>query len=173
MQEMFPYIESAQRRARKQKALEEGEAEQTRLSRPRRKAAAPPPGVKGKRAEKRPAPASGRRQPPGEARRGAGASESPPGPPSPAAQKAGRRLFPDGVEGDFTALAENIKVFACPSCDHELVKVVCISTPVRVCPQCKSVWLPYCVVREFAAVNEWFQQLEPSLEMQMRAHRRR
>jgi hypothetical protein len=55
-------------------------------------------------------------------------------------------------------------VSVCPDCRHELVKVVCLGTTVRVCLECKGTWFPFSVVQEFARKNEWFQQLGPAFQ---------
>jgi hypothetical protein len=55
----------------------------------------------------------------------------------------------------------------CPDCHHELVKVVCLGTTVRVCIQCRGTWFPYSVLKDFADRDEWFRQLAPAVQLSL------
>ena len=63
-------------------------------------------------------------------------------------------------------------VAICPDCRHEIVKVVCLGTAIRACLECKGVWLPYTVVRDFARSNEWFLQLGPAIQLEIDKRKR-
>jgi hypothetical protein len=89
-----------------------------------------------------------------------------PGARRPAAP-AGTSLF-RGLEKNMATMASTMKVFMCPNCGLELVRVSCRDLPVRMCARCKGAWLPECVVREFAGVNGWFEQLESALELELK-----
>ena len=81
------------------------------------------------------------------------------------------RLLLESKELDLFETGQSMKVSVCPECAHELVKVVCLGTPVRVCLECKGTWFPYPVLREFARDNEWFQQLTPAVQLELDKHR--
>ena len=63
-------------------------------------------------------------------------------------------------------------VAICPDCRHEIVKVVCLGTAIRACLECKGVWLPYTVVRDFARSNEWFLQVGPAIQLEIDKRKR-
>ena len=56
-------------------------------------------------------------------------------------------------------------VTVCPDCQHELVRVVCLGTPVHVCLQCRGTWFSYPVVQDFAQKDEWFRELGPAVKL--------
>jgi hypothetical protein len=77
------------------------------------------------------------------------------------------RLLLESRDLDLCKTGRGGKTAVCPDCHHELIKVVCLGTPVRVCLECKGTWFPYAVVRDFAQDNEWFRQLGPAVQMAM------
>jgi hypothetical protein len=77
------------------------------------------------------------------------------------------RLLLESKELDLFGTGTRSKVCICPDCQHEVVKVVCLGTPVRACLDCKGVWLSYPVVREFAREQEWFLQLGPAIQLEI------
>jgi hypothetical protein len=85
----------------------------------------------------------------------------------PALKGSEERLLLESKELDLFETGQSMKVSVCPECAHELVKVVCLGTPVRVCLECKGTWFPYPVVRDFAREHEWFQQLTPAVQLEL------
>jgi hypothetical protein len=77
------------------------------------------------------------------------------------------RLLLESQALDLFGTGKGSKVCVCPDCQHEIVKVVCLGTPVRACLECKGVWLSYPVVREFARGQDWFIQLGPAIQLEI------
>jgi hypothetical protein len=84
--------------------------------------------------------------------------------PAPELKASEERLLLESQELDLYGKGAPAKVCVCPDCHHELVRVVCLGTPVRACLECKGVWLPLPVVRDFARENEWFAQLGAAMQ---------
>src|SRR5213594_378389 len=89
---------------------------------------------------------------------------APPLPP-PKLKASHERLLLESKDLDLFNTGRTGKPAVCPDCHHELLKVVCLGTAVRVCLDCKGTWFPYSVVRDFAQDIEWFQQLGPAVQM--------
>lgn len=64
---------------------------------------------------------------------------------------------------DLFGTGKRPRIAVCPECHHELIPIVCLGVPVRVCNECRGTWFPYAVVQEFARKEEWFQQLGPAV----------
>ena len=77
------------------------------------------------------------------------------------------RLLLESKELDLFGTGTKSKVCVCPDCQHEAVKMVCLGISIRACLECKGVWLPYPVVREFAREQEWFLQLGPAIQLEI------
>lgn len=84
--------------------------------------------------------------------------------PAPELKASEERLLLESKELDLFGKGAATKVCVCPDCHHELVRVICLGTPVRTCLECKGVWIPLPVVRDFARNNEWFAQLGPAIQ---------
>jgi hypothetical protein len=201
MDGMFPYTESARRKARKEKALQEGLLSGVLPESPEEAAHPQNPleyrvmdrQAKKSPAQKRPAApgaraaavrAPGARSPnapavkPG-APRAHPARNAPARPGSPRRpQGAGgvhvnpERLLLETQALDLFGTGKRGHVAICPDCHHEIVKVVCLGTAVRACLECKGVWLPYTVVRDFARGNEWFLQVGYAIQLEIEKRRR-
>jgi hypothetical protein len=184
------YAESARRRARKAKALQEGEEEQHRNEsgrklgplwehrppRPEPAATAPParatqrrpgarkPGLPPK-AGKRARPSAPRPSTAGAARRPTGPAGAPKSKVRPPELRASeeRRLL-ESQELDLYSTGKTATPHVCPQCQHELAKVVCLGVNVRVCVECLGTWLPYPVVQDFASKIDWFRELRPAVQ---------
>jgi len=197
MDGMYPYAESARRKAKK--AREAGllsgvipetpdEAAQPRdpmafrvMNRPvkkspaQKRAAAPGARAAGVRAPGARSPNASAMKP-GAPR--APARNAPPRPGSPRRAPAGavhvnpERLLLETQALDLFGTGKRGHVAICPDCRHEIIKVVCLGTAVRACLECKGVWLPYTVVRDFARSNEWFQQLGHAIQLEIDKRRR-
>ncbi|MBI4600758.1 MAG: zf-TFIIB domain-containing protein [Planctomycetes bacterium] len=91
-----------------------------------------------------------------------GAARSPVPVPAPSARD--ERGLLESQELDLYKTGRTAKVRACPECRLELLKVLCLGTEARVCPECKGLWLPYEAVRAFAGEVEWFRQLGAAVQ---------
>jgi len=85
--------------------------------------------------------------------------------PAPPLEAGEERLLLESKAMDLFGTGQSAKPAVCPECHHELLKVVCLGTAVRVCIMCKGTWLPYSVVQEFAQTNDWFRQLGPAFQL--------
>jgi hypothetical protein len=194
MDNQFYYAQSAKRRAKKMKALEEGQQEQQRREAARGKGIHTPlwehrppktddtqgPEPRGRTATR---PGSSRAVKPGgpqkapspqQARpaartqavrrptRGTPGQKARPSPPLVASKE--RQLL-ESADLDLFNKGQTSMVSVCPECRHELVKVHCLGTAVKVCTECKGTWLPYSVVQEFARQQDWFRQLGPAAQL--------
>ena len=199
MDGMFPYTESARRKAKKEKALQEGLLSGVLPESPE-EAARPQNPLEYRVMSRKKAPAQKRAAAPGA--RAAGVRAPGSRPPSASAMKPGapkahparnaparpgsprrvpgaggvhvnpERLLLETQALDLFGTGKRGHVAICPDCRHEIVKVVCLGTAVRACLECKGVWLPYNVVRDFARSNEWFLQLGHAIQLEIDKRKR-
>ena len=130
----------------------------------------PKGGPAGTRPAPRPArPAPGSRPAATRPTHGQPAPARPGGPqPRPQLKAKDDRLLIESDDFDLFGTGKSSKVCVCPECNHELVKIVCLGTPVRACLECKGIWLGYSVVRDFARENDWFRQLGAAIQPALR-----